>query len=347
MDVCFLTPAAAEVWYGRQIDAAAEMLRRRGRRVERLTVAGGCKFAYDAEPGPLGWVRWARRLRERRPQLIHLWSRRPRTDLLAAIAAVGAPRVVASHRCSKAAPSVRLARKLRPQWRWLRHGLGGVADVAFEPKHGLDRAALRREWGIPENARVALVVDDGDFSGALDAVWLAAQFGVLDDDLHVVVGSVAGAMRASRMQRRLEVYAQRAEVNDRIAWVSAPAEELVHGADVVVQFSVRDAAGFLLAAAAGGRPLVAADSILNRTLIDDGRTGWLIRPRNVTDASRRVLRLLETPYVAERFVAAAREEVARSRPVAQALVPLEAIYDELSPGSRLATDSPSAAFSAA
>ena len=188
---------------------------------------------------------------------------------------------------------------------------------------------LRRAWGVPVDARVALVVDDGDFSGALDAVWLAAQFAVLDDDLHVVVGSVSDSMRTARMHRRLEVYAQRAEVTDRIAWATASPQNLVAGVDVVVQFSTRDAVGVLLAAAAGRRPLVAADSPLNRTLIDDGRTGWLIRPRNVTDASRRILRLLETPNVAERFVAAAQREVAARRPLTLLTEPLLAQYDEI------------------
>jgi len=81
-------------------------------------------------------------------------------------------------------------------------------------------------------------------------------------------------------------------------------------ADVVVQKSLAEGFGLTVSEAMWkGRPVVASDVGGIEDQIEDGRTGWLVPPRDLAAFGRRVNELLADPHGAERMGAAAQARV--------------------------------------
>ena len=65
----------------------------------------------------------------------------------------------------------------------------------------------------------------------------------------------------------------------------------------------------LLEAAAMEKPLVAADNVGVREVVEDGVNGFLVRPQKAQDLSEAILKLAENPGLRQRFGQAGRQKV--------------------------------------
>jgi glycosyltransferase involved in cell wall biosynthesis len=66
----------------------------------------------------------------------------------------------------------------------------------------------------------------------------------------------------------------------------------------------------LLEAASMGKPVITTDSVGCRDTVEDGVTGWLVRPRDVEDLATRLMAMIDMPSTAAQSMSrAARKRV--------------------------------------
>jgi D-inositol-3-phosphate glycosyltransferase len=207
----------------------------------------------------------------------------------------------------------------------------GVDHAFFGPGH---RAQARRALGLPQGPPLLLFVGRlQPLKRAETAVRVAAD---VDGAQLVIIGGPSGP-QATAYRRWLEEEIDAAGVRHRVTFVEPQPHELLssyyRAADVCLVPSRSESFGLVaLEAAACGTPVVASAVGGLTTLVDHGRTGYLVddaAPRAFTEA---VLRLVEEPLLAERMGSAA---VVRARRYtwAQAAAVLRATYEELAVGN--------------
>jgi glycosyltransferase involved in cell wall biosynthesis len=172
----------------------------------------------------------------------------------------------------------------------------------------LDRAGLRRNLGLPEDASV--VVNVGRLAEQKDQRSLILAIGRLRAAVRpahlVLVGD--GPRRASLERLATEIAPGRVSFvghqADPIQWLAA--------ADVFAFPSVYEGlSGALVEALAAGVPCVATDIAGNRELVQHRRTGWLV-PVNDPDALASALEeVIVRPEEASRLAAAGHDHVLR------------------------------------
>jgi len=181
---------------------------------------------------------------------------------------------------------------------------GGVDLSAFAP--GGDRAVLRTRLGLPDQPTVF-------FLARLDR---AHYF----KGLHVLIEAIAQIPEAALVvggdgEWRTEYEAQaRARLGDRVRFVGDVADETLpdyfRAADALALPSIDRTEAFglvLLEALACGTPVVASRLPGVRTLVDDGRTGFLVDPGDPIDLAARLTQCLrERDALAPNAVAFAR-----------------------------------------
>ena len=127
----------------------------------------------------------------------------------------------------------------------------------------------------------------------------------------VVVGGASGSEGESE-ERRLHDLADAHGLADRVQFVPPQPHHCLaywyRAADVVVMPSRSESFGLVaLEAAACGVPVVAADVGGLRTLIDHGRTGYLVEGRDPADYAARVASILDDPAIAASMASASTE----------------------------------------
>lgn len=187
----------------------------------------------------------------------------------------------------------------------------GVDHQVFAPG---DRDASREVLGLPAKARILLFVGRiQPLKGLRLAVECLAE---LDDPatLLVVVGGPSGPGGPAELERALG-RGRQLGIERRIL-VRPPCQhaELVHyyrGADLCLVPSRSESFGLVaLEAAASGAPVVAAAVGGLRSIVDDGRTGFLVEGRAPVDWATMASVILDDPRLAGEIGAAA---AARSR----------------------------------
>lgn len=191
----------------------------------------------------------------------------------------------------------------------------GVDHAFFGPGH---RPQARRALGLPE--RVPILVFVGriqPLKGADVALRALAELRRHPDALLVVVGGPSGPMGEPHLDY-LHLLAKELDVADRVRFVEPQPHELLssyyRAADVCIVPSRSESFGLVaLEAAACGTPVVAAAVGGLTTLVDDGRTGYLVdstsqrAPAAFADA---VARVLDDPLLAGQMGA---DAVSRAR----------------------------------
>ena len=180
----------------------------------------------------------------------------------------------------------------------------GVDHAFFGPG---DRAQARRALGLPAKGPLLLFVGRiQPLKGA--AVAVATLASVLRDspDAHLVVVGGPSGPRGDEEVARIDALVDGLGLRDRVLFVPPRPHELLstfyRAADVCLVPSRSESFGLVaLEAAACGTPVVASDVGGLRSLVDHGRTGYLVEEPDPEAYAGWVRQILAEPLLAERL----------------------------------------------
>jgi len=221
------------------------------------------------------------------------------------------------------------------------HVLHNPVDAAlFRRREGPDRTRLRRELGIPEQAKVAISIGGMLERKGMDRVlraWRAAAPRP-GSDLLLLVGPATVAEGLPPEHRpfvdELKRMAGEPDLrgtvrfegkNDRI-------QDYLGLADLFVFLSRKEGFGtVIIEAMASALPvLVSPLDGIAREILDDGRTGFIeVTPDDAAAVGRRVRAILDDASLRARIGSAARDEAARRFSFARRVDRLLAIYEDV------------------
>ncbi|HTZ09125.1 MAG TPA: glycosyltransferase [Acidimicrobiales bacterium] len=206
----------------------------------------------------------------------------------------------------------------------------GVDHAFFGPGH---RPQARRALGLPAGVPLLLFVGRiQPLKGADVAVRALAELHEHPDAHLVVIGGPSGP-RGEEHLHAIHGLVEALGLGDRVRFEPPQPHELLstyyRAADVCVVPSRSESFGLVaLEAAACGTPVVAAAVGGLTTLVDDGRTGFVVEPSTPEAFARALGTVLGDPARAEELATAAVVR-ARGYTWAQAAVLLRATYEEL------------------
>lgn len=190
----------------------------------------------------------------------------------------------------------------------------GVDHAFFAPGN---RRQARRAVGFPEDARLLLCVGRiQPLKGLGVAVRAFAELAEGLPDAHLaIVGGPSGREGAAEIER-LHALVDDLGLHDRVTFVPPQPHELLstfyRAAEVCLVPSRTESFGLVaLEAAACGTPVVAAAVGGLTTLVEDGRTGWLVESREPSafaEAARAILTDPELAYAMSRRAAAKAQD---------------------------------------
>jgi len=205
----------------------------------------------------------------------------------------------------------------------------GVERAFFAPGY---RPQARRALGLPEDGPMLLFVGRIQPLKALDVAVRALADSRHQDAFLVVVGGPSGAQGADE-EARIHDMVDTLGLADRVHFRPPQPHELLstfyRAADVCLVPSRSESFGLVaLEASACGTPVVAAAVGGLRTLVEHGRTGFLVERREPSTFSLYVDEILSKPLLAAEFSANAAERARRyTWPMAAAR--LQTLYAEL------------------
>jgi D-inositol-3-phosphate glycosyltransferase len=210
----------------------------------------------------------------------------------------------------------------------------GVDHAFFGPG---DRRQARRALSLPDGGPLLLFVGRiQPLKGAAVAVRALAALGPDHADARLVVVGGPSGPQGEREVARLVSLVDELHLTDRVVFVPPRPHELLstyyRAADVCLVPSRSESFGLVaLEAAACGTPVVASDVGGLRSLIDHGRTGYLVEQPTPETFAAWVRQILAEPLLAERLSTGA---VLRARRYtwARAAHLLREIYAELTAG---------------
>jgi L-malate glycosyltransferase len=187
----------------------------------------------------------------------------------------------------------------------------------------IDRAAARaRLHGVgPEQLLLGVVAQLSPWKGqdtAIEALALLREDGV---DAHLLlIGSAKFVSRSTRFDNaayleRLRALVTERGLEDRVSWLGEREDvpELMRALDVLLLPSWEEPFGrALIEAMALGVPVMATDVGGPREIIEDGREGWLLAPRDPSVWARAIRRLAENPGLGAEMGRAGRRRVEQS-----------------------------------
>jgi D-inositol-3-phosphate glycosyltransferase len=210
----------------------------------------------------------------------------------------------------------------------------GVDHAFFGPG---DRPQARRALGLPPAGPLLLFVGRiQPLKGASVAVRTLAALGPDHADARLVVVGGPSGPRGEAEVDRLKRLARELEVRDRVVFVPPRPHELLstyyRAADVCLVPSRSESFGLVaLESAACGTPVVASDVGGLRSLVDHGRTGYLVDDPTAEAFAAWVRQILAEPLLGERLGTGAVMR-ARRYTWARAAHLLREIYAELTVG---------------
>jgi len=167
----------------------------------------------------------------------------------------------------------------------------GVDLTRFYPNPNVNRAEMRRRYGLDLESTLLLYVGRVDHEKRLD-VLLHALCRLGRDDVQLAIagkGLHLGALRAMAHDLAL---------GDRVVFLGYVPDEtlpaLLNSVDIFTMPSEAELQSIAtLEAMATGRPVLAADACALPELVRNGVNGYLFRPGDAEDAARRIAQLVE------------------------------------------------------
>ncbi len=210
----------------------------------------------------------------------------------------------------------------------------GVEHAFFAPG---DKRGARKALELGDSPVLLFVGRIQPLKGVDVAVEALAALGRPDATL-IVVGGASGADGEHEM-RHVRDLAETLGVADQIRFVEPQAHHILstyyRAADVVVVPSRSESFGLVaLEAAACGTPVVASAVGGLLTIVDDGRTGFLVPDRLPDIFARDIARVLDDPALAARLSVAAAEK-ARNYTWSFAAARLRRVYADLTSRDRV------------
>ncbi len=183
----------------------------------------------------------------------------------------------------------------------------GVDTRRFRPNPAVDRAAMRRKYGLDPSLPVIMFVGRIDREKRLDVLLRAAQVAGRDDFQLAIVGRGCFLSEYRALARDLQL-------ERRVIFTGfVPDEDLpaLHNStDLFAMPSTAELQSIAtLEAMACGKPVLAADARALPELVTDGDNGYLFRPNDPADAARRISQLLDER---NRWAAMGQASVARA-----------------------------------
>jgi glycosyltransferase involved in cell wall biosynthesis len=204
----------------------------------------------------------------------------------------------------------------------------GVDPSVFDPAK-VDGARIRREWGVAAGQKLLVQVSARNYKGWRDLLAGAAMLSREHPQLKVALV----ACPDEAVKSAVEEEARSLGIADRVIAIGYRRDvpDILGAADVVADLSWAGLGitGTLREAMALGRPVIASSAGGNPELVEDGRSGLLVPPRDPAAFAAALRRLLEDPELARRLGSRARERVLAGFTVEARLDRMEALYRRL------------------
>lgn len=204
----------------------------------------------------------------------------------------------------------------------------GVDLARFDPAR-TDGARVRAEWGVPPGSRLLVQVGARDWKGWRDLLAAAA---LVKDAVPELVTAVV-ACKDPAEEEQVRAFARQVGLGDRVRAIGFRADmpDVLAAADVVADLSYEGlgVTGTIREAMALGKPVVASSAGGNPELVEDGRSGLLVPPRNPEATAAAIRRILADASLAARLGAAARSRVVAGFSTEVRLDRIESLYREL------------------
>jgi glycosyltransferase involved in cell wall biosynthesis len=208
----------------------------------------------------------------------------------------------------------------------------GIDVDRFRPASPDERRALRRGFGWPAEATVLVYTGRLLRGKGLDSLLLAFRSVAAEDPAAflALVGSGAGQMLSVEDDLRTSVAAL--GLTERVAFTGRleNVEDALRASDLFVFPSEYEALGLsLLEAAACGLPAVASRTGGIVDVVEDGRSGCLVPPRDAKALARAILRLTGDPASRRLMGVRAREEACARFDARDNVARYRALFTEL------------------
>lgn len=163
-----------------------------------------------------------------------------------------------------------------------------------------DFESVRNELGIDKNEKILVYVaelnENKNQASLLDMMAIICK--ERNDVTLLLVGS-------GTLEEQLKEKAKKLKIDNKVIFAGYrnDVSRILHACDVAVPSSIREGFGLnIIEAMACGIPVVAYDNRGHRTIIDDGKNGYLVELNCFEEMSEKVKFLLSNPSEAERIV---------------------------------------------
>ncbi len=204
----------------------------------------------------------------------------------------------------------------------------GVDPAVFDPGRA-DGERVRREWGIAPEEKLLVQVSAREYKGWRDLLSGAAR--LWPDHAGLRIALVA--CPSPEVQAQVRSLARALGLGERVLALGYRRDmpDVLAAADIVADLSWGGLGitGTLREAMALGKPVLASAAGGNPELVEDGRSGLLVPPRDPEAFAGALRRLLEDPELRRRLGQGGRERVATGFTVEKRLDRIEALYRRL------------------
>jgi L-malate glycosyltransferase len=216
----------------------------------------------------------------------------------------------------------------------IRNGIVLQQQLDSQATHG----SVRKEFGIPAATPICACVGRVVSGKGMDFYLRAAQI-VLERRRDVRFLMIGARSVDENYQSEMETLAQQLRLDHRVIFTGQRQDvpDILREVDIVVHPSLTEGlSNVILEAMAAGIPVIATRVGGNPELVDDGRTGLLVRVEDALEIADAVCQLLDRPDMARAFGQHGRQRVIDEFAIDRMLAKTEALYCRLLEG-RLAS----------